>query len=55
MKFQALWDSLKGKALEDLGDWNSTNAEYAEFWDRMKELYQRQYLTTGEILEKFNR
>lgn len=55
MKFQALWDSLKGKALDDLGDWNSTNAEYAEFWDRMKELYQRQYLTTGEILDKFNR
>lgn len=53
MKFQALWNSLKGKALQDLGDWGSGNEEYSELWDRLKELYDRKYHTSAEILKKF--
>lgn len=53
MKFQALWRSLKGKALEDLGEWSFTDVEYVELWDRLKELYQRGYHTSSEILNKF--
>lgn len=53
MKFQALWKSLTGKAREDLGEWNFSDVEYAELWDRLKELYHRGYHTSSEILNKF--
>lgn len=55
MKFQALWSSLKGKALEDLGEWSFSDVEYAELWDRLQELYQRKFHTSSEILSKFTK
>lgn len=53
IKFQSLWHSLTGKALTDLGDWSCGNEEYDELWERLKELYDRKYHTSGEILRKF--
>lgn len=53
MKFQSLWKSLTGKALTDLGDWSCGNEKYDELWERLKELYDRKYHTSAEILRKF--
>lgn len=55
IKFRELFNSLKGKAKEAIGDWQLTDSNYFEAWDRLKELFARKYLTSKELLAKFNK
>lgn len=54
VKFQHLQRSLKGKALIAFGDWDGSNESYPEAWARMKELYNREFQISKELLWKFN-
>lgn len=53
-KFMYLRKSLKGKAIGALGEWQLTDSNYAEAWERLKELYQRDYQISAELLRKFH-
>lgn len=52
-KFQHLQNSLKGKALTALGEWQLSDDNYNEAWERLNELYAREYQTGKELLWKF--
>lgn len=53
-KFMHLQNSLKGKAGQALGEWQLTDNNYAEAWERLKQLYERKYQTSAELVRKFN-
>lgn len=53
-KFAQLKVSLKGKAAAALGDYQLTDQNYQEAWNRLKDLYQCDYTTSKELLWKFN-
>lgn len=53
-KFAQLKLSLKGKAASALGDYQLTDQNYQEAWERLKNLYQCEYTTSKELLWKFN-
>lgn len=53
-KFMYLQNSLKGKASQSLGEWQLTDSNYAEAWERLKQLYERKYQTSAELVRKFN-
>lgn len=53
-KFMYLQNSLKGKANQALGEWQLTDNNYAEAWERLKQLYERKYQTSAELVRKFN-
>lgn len=44
-KFRLLKNSLKGKAAAALGEWELSDANYVEAWNRLKELYEQTYQT----------
>lgn len=52
-KFQHLKQSLKGKAAMAIGEWQLTDNNYGEAWERLKQLYSRPYQTCKELLWKF--
>lgn len=52
-KFQHLKTSLKGRAAAAIGEWQLTNNNYSEAWERLKQLYSRPYQTSKELLWKF--
>lgn len=52
-KFQHLQNSLKGRALAALGEWQLSDDNYNEAWERLNELYAREYQTGKELLWKF--
>lgn len=52
-KLQYLQSSLKGKAAIEFGDWPSTDGNYVEGWEWMKQRYHRPYQTSKELLWKF--
>lgn len=45
-KFQHLRSSLKGWAANALGDWEQTEDNYDEAWERLNQLYNRPYQTS---------
>lgn len=49
-KFQYLQKSLEGQAAAALGEWQLSDENYNEAWDRLKELYEREYQTSRQIL-----
>lgn len=53
-KFQYLQNSLKGKAAAALGEWQLSDENYNEAWERLNELYAREYQTGKELLWKFH-
>lgn len=53
-KFQHLRNSLKGWAASALGDWEQTEDNYDEAWERLNQLYNRPYQTSKELLDKFH-
>lgn len=53
-KFLNLQNSLKGRAAAALGEWALTDANYNEAWERLKQLFERKYHTSHELLWKFN-
>lgn len=53
-KFMYLQKSLKGKASRALGEWQLTDNNYAEAWERLSQLYERQYQTSAELVRKFH-
>lgn len=52
-KFQHLYNSLKGKAKDDIGEWPQSEAGYDELWERLQEQYDRKYETSLKVLRKF--
>ncbi|XP_055918290.1 uncharacterized protein LOC129950357 [Eupeodes corollae] len=52
-KFAYLKGSLTGKAARTLGEWQLTESNYAEAWQRINEVYSRQYATCRELLRQF--
>lgn len=52
-KFQHLKQSLKSKAAAAIGEWQLTDNNYGEAWERLKQLYSRPYQTSKELLWKF--
>lgn len=52
-KFQHLKQSLKGRAASAIGEWQLTDNNYGEAWERLKQLYSRPYQTSKELLWKF--
>lgn len=53
-KFMYLQKSLKGKASYALGEWQLTDNNYAEAWERLYQLYERQYETSAALMRKFH-
>lgn len=51
--FQYLQKSLKGRAATALGEWQLSDENYNEAWERLNELYAREYQTGKELLWKF--
>lgn len=51
-KFRLLKNSLKGDAARALGDWEITDDNYLEAWNRLKELYEQTYVTGGKLMRK---
>lgn len=51
-KFQYLKSSLKGQAAVALGEWQLSDENYTEAWERLKELYDREYQTSRQLLWK---
>lgn len=51
-KFQYLKSSLKGQAASALGEWQLSDENYNEAWARLKELYEREYQTSRQLLWK---
>ncbi|XP_049308602.1 uncharacterized protein LOC125777545 [Bactrocera dorsalis] len=54
-KFSYLKKSLVGGAAQTLGEWQLTDDNYIEAWDRLKQLYDRKYPICREHLRQFNR
>ncbi|XP_055910567.1 uncharacterized protein LOC129944933 [Eupeodes corollae] len=54
-KFAYLKGSLTGKAARTLGEWQLTESNYAEAWQRLNDVYSRQYATCRELLRQFFR
>lgn len=54
-KFQYLQRSLIGKAKRTLGEWQYTDANYTEAWERLEQVYNRPYATCQEYLRQFYR
>ena len=52
VKFQHLKSSLKGEALEVLGDWDVTDANYLLAWQRLNDVYNRMHRTATELLQR---
>lgn len=52
-KFMYLQRSLTGKASYALGEWQLTDDNYTEAWERLKQLYERKYQTSAELFRKF--
>lgn len=52
-KFQHLQKSLKGRAATALGEWQLSDDNYNEAWERLNQLYAREYQTGKELLWKF--
>lgn len=52
-KFQYLQKSLKGRAATALGEWQLSDENYNEAWERLNQLYAREYQTGKELLWKF--
>lgn len=51
-KFRLLKSSLKGTAAAALGDWELSDGNYAEAWNRLKELYEQTYLTGSKLVQR---
>lgn len=49
-KFRLLKNSLKGQAAAALGEWELSDANYAEAWNRLKELYEQTYQTGYKLV-----
>lgn len=54
-KFSLLKKSLTGKALKDFGEWQLTDANYLEAWQRLEQRYDRKYDVCRELLRRFFR
>ncbi|XP_036346841.1 uncharacterized protein LOC118756168 [Rhagoletis pomonella] len=54
-KFTYLQKSLVGKAARTLGEWQLTDENYHEAWERLKQLYDKKYHTCREYLRQFYR
>lgn len=54
-KFTLLRDSLTGHAAQTLGEWHLTEDSYAEAWDRLLQVYNKQYPIIREHLRQFER
>ncbi|XP_036319652.1 uncharacterized protein LOC118734064 [Rhagoletis pomonella] len=54
-KFSYLKKSLVGKAARTLGEWQLTDDNYIEAWDRLKQLYDRKYPICREHLRQLFR
>lgn len=54
-KFLRLKQSLVGRAAKALGEWQLTEDNYAEAWDRLKQLYDKPQLIAHEHLRQFYR
>lgn len=54
-KFLRLKQSLIGKAAQALGEWQLTEDNYAEAWDRLNQLYDKPQLIAHEHLRQFYR
>lgn len=54
-KFSYLTKSLTGKAMQTLGEWQLTEGNYMEAWERLKQLYDRKYPICREHLRNFIR
>lgn len=54
-KFSYLTKSLTGKAMQTLGEWQLTEGNYVEAWERLKQLYDRKYHICCEHLRNFIR
>lgn len=52
-KFIHLQDSLKGRAAAAFGEWSTSDDNYQEAWERLKQMYARKYQTSHELLSKF--
>lgn len=52
-KFQHLKKSLKGKAAAAFGEWDHTDANYSQAWERLKQMYERKYQTSKQLFWKF--
>lgn len=53
-KFRLLKSSLKGTAAAALGDWELSDDNYLEAWNRLKELYEQTYLTGKQLIYRLN-
>lgn len=53
-KFKLLKNSLTGNAATSLGDWELTDENYAEAWDRLNHLYDQVYITGARLMRKLN-
>lgn len=51
-KFRLLKNSLKGNAAAALGDWELSDDNYLEAWNRLKELYEQTYLTGNKLVQR---
>ncbi|XP_036336161.1 uncharacterized protein LOC118746416 [Rhagoletis pomonella] len=54
-KFSYLKKSLIGRAAQTLGEWQLTDDNYIEAWERLKQLYDRKYPICREHLRQFIR
>ncbi|XP_036340813.1 uncharacterized protein LOC118750197 [Rhagoletis pomonella] len=54
-KFAYLQKSLVGKAARTLGEWQLTDENYNEAWERLIQLYDKKYHTCREYLRQFYR
>lgn len=54
-KFSYLKKSLTGKAARTMGEWQLTDDNYQEAWERLHQLYNRKYLICRELLRQFIR
>lgn len=53
-KFQLLQCALTVKAAKALGEWQLTDNNFAEAWNRLNQLFSQKYQTSKELLWKFN-
>lgn len=51
-KFRLLRSSLKGAAAAALGEWELSDDNYIEAWNRLKELYEQTYLTGKRLVHR---
>lgn len=54
-KFLYLKKSLTGKAARTMGEWQLTDDNYHEAWERLKQLYNKKYPICRELLRQFIR